>query len=256
MAKQEQEETPVVVAPVEEPVWDLPVSKEQIDAWKAEHHHVYAVGDLLDDQTVILRGMSRAEYKTLDFPDVKTKEEEDEAIAYKVLLWPELTKTQIREEQAAFATLVHNKFKELCHGNPEDNDNIEPLRLTSNLDDLDEFIAAPIKAAMEKGEITSKDLIAFHSMHGKLYVDIIDDQLFIYHGLRRKQYDQWRAGQREGKYTGTTAEDEICKSGVVFPLVKDFNVDDPKYLYGTISLLAMLIMKASGFNKQPVVTKL
>ena len=92
--------------------------------------------------------------------------------------------------------------------------------------------------------------------HSNQYIDYIDDQLFIYHGLRRKDYDLFRDQQREGKFEFRGAEEEICRLGIEYPMKKDFDPSSKTFVYGMASLLSILVMKASGFNKQVSVKKL
>ena len=235
--------------------WDYPFSEDQVEAWKSSHGNIYVLDDLLDEP-VVIRAMGRDEYYNLSL-DAKTPEQEDEEMAVKVLLYPEMTQTELREGIAGLATQIHTKFRDVCHGIPEDNEMVEPFEMPKDLSELPKEIQEVVKGHIENGDFSMKDIQGWATRtKSKLYIDYIDDQLFIYHGLRRKDYDMFRDQQREGKFEFRGAEEEICKLGIEFPIKKDYDPNNAQYVYGLTSLLSVLIMKASGFNKQVSVKKL
>jgi hypothetical protein len=241
--------------PSEEAEWEYPFSQEQVEAWKASHGNIYVLDDLLDEP-VVIRGMDRDEYYSQTL-SAKTPEQEDEEMALKILLYPEMSQSDLREADAGLATQVHTKFRDVCHGIPEDNEMIEPAELPKDLAELPEEVQEVVEAHIENGDFSMKDVQSWAKRtKSKLYIDYIDDQLFIYHGLRRKDYDLFRDQQREGKFEFRGAEEEICRLGIEYPMKKDFDPSSKTFVYGMASLLSILVMKASGFNKQVSVKKL
>jgi len=225
-----------------ETAWGFPFSKAHVDGWKARYgkDNVHLVEDSKGNPYVI-RGLFRKEF--LDKQQSKFRNEEDleDQFVLEALLYPELSHIELRNKFAALSNQLFERLVEVS--NVDASRDKEPEVLTE--DSLPE-------------EISNQDFVAWKNFNrgADLYIVKFEGRNFVYKGLRRSEYEKFRDAQRQDNKGQNHSENEVCSLGIVFPLPKDFDPTSNDYLYGTISSLAVMIMKVSGFGAATKITKL
>jgi hypothetical protein len=233
--------------------WDYPFSEAEVEGWKKEHKNLSVVE--YSDEYYVVRGIGREEYKGLDI-QFKEEEEIEEILASRGTIYPEMSTVELRDKDAALCSTLSRQIR--IATNEGKDEELAPFEIPEKLSSLPKNYNTLLKEAIdsETEDLTLDDLKLWRKQGRKLYIEELEGKLFIYRGLRRKDFDRWRKGQRNGQHQGNDSEDEVVKEGVLFPLKKDLALKGNDFLYGTISTLAVLVMAASGFNTEPSVTKL
>lgn len=231
--------------------WEYPFSEAEVEAWKKEHKNLTVVE--FGDDYFVIRGIGREEYKGLDI-QYKEEEEVEETLASRGTVYPEMSTVELRDKDAALCSTLSRQIR--IATNEGKDEELTPFEIPEKLSSLPKNYHDLLKSTVDNENLTLDDLKIWRSQGRKLYIEELEDQVFIYRGLRRKDFDKWRKGQRDGKHQGNDSEDEVVREGILYPLKKDLDVKGNNYLYGTISTLAVLVMAASGFNTEPAVTKL
>lgn len=222
--------------------WVYPFAESEVAAWKQQYgtDNIHLV---MPDEGghYVIRGLYRKEFMDLQNSKFRNEEDLEDKFVLQAMLHPALTEMALRESQAALANRLFEKLVEVS--NVDAHKTKEVVELTEK-----NMLA----------EVKKDDLAAWKARHkgAKFYITEFEGKSFIYRGLRRNEYEKFRDAQREEGKNQIASENEIASLGVVFPMPKDFSPEGNTYLYGTISSLAVMIMKASGFGGNSTVTKL
>jgi hypothetical protein len=232
--------------------WDYPFSQEQVAAWKKEYgqNNVHLV-EGFDEELFVVRGFGRKEFKALAGGDFRNEDDLEDQFVERAILFPSLTITKIREKEGGFSSQLFEKIMQVS--NVDANRQVVPLELPSEAKELKELDPAA-SDIFKTSKITSQDIGQWKTNWRKLYYEVLEDKIFVYHGLRRKDYEKFREGQRNGEHYGPASEEALVESGVLYPFKMEGDTDE--YLHGTISHLSNLIYAASGFGSTTTVQKL
>ncbi len=232
--------------------WDYPFSKKQVDAWKKDYgeNNIHLVKGF-DKELYVVRGFGRAEFKALAGGEFRNEDDLEDQFVERALLFPEMTITKIREREGGLSSQLFEKI--MVISNVDANRQVNPLELPKDLTNIIEEGEEPAKLLKASG-ITEEDVAQWKTAWRKLYYEVMEDTLFIYHGLRRKDYEKFRESQRNGEHYGPASEEALVESGILFPFKMEAESDDN--LHGTISHLSNLIYAASGFGTTTTVQKL
>ena len=239
----ELEETEVYDASQDSPEWQFPFSEADVASWKAQYGEVHLVENE-NDQMFVMRGLGRQEFQTMQNGDYRNEQDYEDQHVLSSLLFPQFTLLNIRSLDAGD---VKNLF--------------DRIAIISNVGAAEEIEAVefdPAKHGKFLEGTDKKDWGAWMAAAKgrKLFYCTLEGKHFIYKNLSRSQYDNYRTKiQKDGAST-EQAENAVCKEALVYPMPKDFDPEGDNYLYGTISSLALLVMKQSGFGKAIRVTKL
>lgn len=222
--------------------WALPFTQAEVSAWKKSYgeNNVHLVTTEEDDHYVI-RGLYRKEFMDMQNGKFRNEEDLEDQYVLQALLYPQMTHMSLRDAPAALSNRLFERLVEVSNVDAHKAKEITEV----TLDKLPEGVK-------------KEDFNAWKARHKntKFYVTEFEGNTYIYKGLRRNEYEKFRESQREEGKNQIASENEICSLGIVYPIPKDLDIAGNSMLYGTVSSLAIMIMKASGFGNSSTVTKL
>lgn len=232
--------------------WSHAFTKEQVAAWKKEFGDIIHSVNIGDNEYVV-RGLGRKEFQTLSDVEFRNDEHMEDTFVKAALLFPQMTEMDLRSEVGGLSNSLFETI--MANSNMEAWKDKTDLRLPKDLQELPGELHERLVKTMSSGELSEKDINAWFTKEGSnLYITEFESKIFIYKGLRRSDYEKYREEQRKGKYQGPDAEEEICRRGIIYPFKMEPSSDS--YLHGTISSLALMVMKVSGFGATKEVVKL
>jgi hypothetical protein len=250
MSEKKQDEAPEVEAPQDD--WDYPFSRAQVDAWKGEYgqDNIHLVKGF-DDEVFVVRGFGREEFQDIAKSEFRNEDDVEDQYVLKGLLYPEISISDLRDREGGFSSQLFEKMMYISNVDAQRQD--IPTALPKDMKELEEADPEALKL-LKDSDVKNEDISQWFGAWKKLYYDVMEDKLFVYHGLRRKDYEKFRDGQRNGEHAGPASEEEMVETGTLYPFkIKALSND---YLHGTISRLSNLIYAASGFGTTTTVEKL
>lgn len=240
-------ETAVAENPDKNPAdWPYPFSKGLVDSWKAEYGdnvHAFPIGE----KWIVVRAMPRDEYGVLAIKEYKTEEEFQEELAAAFCLYPKFTKISIKQQPAGITPAILSKIREVSFMDYAQT--MEEIRLvpdqeawTKKAKDLFNKLQGKINA--------EKDMHEWFATQMPICIHELNNQVFMYRGLTRSEFDKFRQDQNTGKITSQPAiEEECCSLGILYPYPKNFDPKSGERVSGIVTTLSMAIMAASEFGK-------
>jgi len=242
------------VATQPEPETQRPFSDAQLELWKTEFKNIAVIEIDEEDQdgnskaftskTFVMRGIGREEFRTLDQGTYRNTQDYENKVTEQAMVFPEMSELRIRGMDAGDVQTLYQQ-----------------IPILSNVG-----IANQVKAVKFEPELhgplcpetTSKDWFgwkAFAKDRGLFFCEL-EGKPFVYKNLSRSQYETYRTKVDKSEADKETAEEIVCAEGVVFPFADSFKPGSNQYMYGTISSLALIIMKQSGFGRGVRVVKI
>ena len=245
MSNEENKEQPKVVK------WPHPFSERDVESWKATYGDRVHLVEGIKGETYVVRGLSRAEFKTIVAQEVKSNEDLENLFVRTATLYPIISELSIMDMQGG-------TVQKLFQG----------IMTASDVDLLGETVAVPVAfpndpvteltdvelSILEGSDIKNEDVGHWFGTHGAVYFVVLEGIFFAYHGVKRKHLETYRSEQREGKHVGATSEDVFVESAVLYPY--RFTANSDEVLHGIVTKLHDLVLAASGFNSTTTVTKL
>jgi hypothetical protein len=243
---------PALEAPVEEV--KRPFSDEDVAGWKAQFKELALIEIDQEDKDgnsvsytqklFVMRGIGREEFRNLDQGTYRNSQDYENKVVEQALVFPPLTELQLRGMDAGDVQTLYQQIPTLSNvGAGQEVRGVQ----------FDPAVHGPLCEGTD-----AKDWKAWRAAakdRGLFYVEF-EGQPFIYKNLSRSQYETYRTKVDKSESDKETAEEMVCSEGVVFPFSDNFKPSTNQFMYGTISSLALAIMRQSGFGRAINVTKI
>ncbi len=223
--------------------WDYPFSAAQVKSWKATYGEV-SVAEDLEGNTFVLRGLGRKEYNQLNSAQYRNEQDYENKFVEQIVLFPELTEMKVRQMDAGSVKTLFSQIAPLSY--------VDAGQTTEAI----EFNPAKHGPLLIGTEKTDWRAWQAASRGRKLFFCELQGVPFVYKNLSRSQYETYRIKTQTDGADQESAENVVCTEAVIYPLADSFDSNSNQFFYGTISSLAVLVMKQSGFGKALKVVKL
>lgn len=236
--------------------WKHPFSQTDVAGWKTKHgsNNVYAVK--LGKDSYVIRGLGRSEFQEIAAGAYRSEDEMEESIVLNALLYPNMTLMDLRTKPAGVVASLLDYVSKASNIDTARDNNMEPVEMPKNIAECPTIFKDKITKAIESKEISAEDIGGWFTKYGTLYMNIVEDKLFVFRSVSRKEHEKFKTGVKEGATPVFTAEEDLVQLAILYPIPGKFTAKSDAYLHGTISIVSQLVYKASGFSSAVDVVQL